>query len=67
MLDTDERNAFKAGYARGKDCGPCSPRGAEIQLDALGIPATHTNANLFCNGTDDGAAGDPFRLARVNG
>lgn len=61
--DMDKVNAFRAGYRRGADAGPVSPREAEAELRALHttIPITSATVDCFCNGSEDGAKRDAFR------
>lgn len=55
---------FRLGWDYGAAHGPASPREAETELRAaLGVPTVAEDAiSAFCNGSDDGAAGDRFRL-----
>lgn len=54
--------AFKAGWLYGVQYGPASPREAEGSLRVAGLPTDHDHVVCYCNGTDDGAGRDRFRL-----
>ena len=61
-----QNRIFRAGYDHGKIHGPCSPREAESELLRLKFPLDDTHVSLFCNGADDGDAGDDFRLRNLH-
>lgn len=50
--------AFEMGWESGRKHGPASPREAETALRPYGL----TDTDAFCNGSDDGASGERFRL-----
>lgn len=63
-----ERNtyrAFRNGWAFGYQHGPASPRMAEDALAAAGLMTDDAHIVAFCNGSDDGAGLDRFRLKAV--
>jgi len=61
MTDNTSK-AFAAGWEYGYKVGRCSPREAEFSLRALNIEPSAGNIDAFCNGADDGSAGDDGRL-----
>ena len=62
---TDHRY-FQLGWAFGKQYGPASPRQAIVWLGG-NDHATEHQVVLFCNGSDDGAGKDRFRLRLMAG
>lgn len=55
--------AFTAGYYYGaKHKRPASPAEADGALRAAGLAATEGCVACYCNGSDDGAIGDTWRL-----
>ena len=68
MRNENIDRAFAAGYAHGESRGICSPGEAEIALRELGLlegidpNMIYSEITAFCNGADDGAIGDRWRL-----
>lgn len=63
MKASNRDRAFVAGWRFGaKEGGNVSARLAAEVLRDLEIPATSETENAFCNGAEDGARGDTFRL-----
>ena len=62
-----QRRSFRLGWhlANAANAGLCSPRQAGDELERRGRQFkgwTHRDTTAFCNGAEDGALGDRFRL-----
>jgi hypothetical protein len=60
--EADKRSAFRLGFDYGRVGVTASPRFAIVALEGACIPSTSETVDLFCNGNDDGARNDRFRL-----
>lgn len=59
---------FDEGFWYGRLHGQASPAEADAYLrrmHGIGVTLTSSDIDLFCNGSEDGARGDHWRLARV--
>jgi len=59
----DKTQAFYAGFRYGRETGLASPREADAALQAGRLSTDGEMVEVFCNGADDGARGDYWRLA----